>query len=86
MSYYTGVVTGRQLDFEKAIYNIENGLSTEWEDISRPTDLIDNCGTRTESATDQLDVTSIVQLKLVNTFGVQYSDYFYTAFVFHTKN
>jgi len=70
MSYYTGVVTGRQLDFEKAIYNIENGLSTEWEDISRPTDLIDNCGTRTESATDQLDVTSIVQLKLVNTFGV----------------
>ena len=34
-SYTAGLVSGRQLDFETAIYNFQNGLSTDWEDISR---------------------------------------------------
>lgn len=65
MSYFAGVITGRQMDFDKALYNIQNNLSTEWDQISRPTDRIGNCGTTDETSTDQLDATSIVELKLV---------------------
>ena len=61
-SHAAGLVSGRQLDFETAIFNIENGLSTEWEDISRPVDPIENCALNNNGP---LHATSFIELKLV---------------------
>lgn len=70
VAYATGLITGRQLDFETAIYNIQNGLSTNWDDISRPVDPIENCA---QEGSGPLDATSIIELKLVNRVYITYS-------------
>merc|ERR1711957_701927 len=62
MGYVTGLITGKQLDFEKAIYNIKNGLSTNWDDITRPVDPIENCA---QEGNGPLNATSMIELKLI---------------------
>ena len=67
-SYAVGLVTGRQLDFEKALKYFQENESTElageiWEEISRPLDTLDNCGL---DSAGPLDGTSTITLKLVS--------------------
>ena len=62
VSYAVGLLTGRQIDFHKALYSIEKGLPTNWENISRPVDPVENCGLEDNGP---LNATSIVELKLV---------------------
>ena len=62
VNFYAGVVTGRNLDFEKTISFIENKKPLIWEEITNPADTIDNCG-RGDGL--PLDAASLVELKLV---------------------